>query len=710
MSKKLDLEEIKELHDKAYQANQVTRERAADDLVFYWVTQWDSALLEDSQLAFRGEFDVLRKAGRSILADLAANPVQVDFEPIDESRMDGAEVLDGLYRADARHNASIEAFANADTESVVCGFGAWKLYTEYESLRDGTTHQVIRRKPIPEANNTVFFDPNAQLLDKSDAKYCSVLTAFSKEAYEELVKNLTGEDDYEFTMESFKTPERSYVFPWIQGKAEKIYISEFYYKVEEKDKIITFENFLGQTTVVYESALEGVMDDLIDSGYSIINEKEVTRTRVYKYLCSGERILKIDTIPGEHIPIVPEYGERAVIEGEEHYEGITRLAKDPQRLRNFQLSFLADIASRSPREKPIFLPEQVAGFEDMYSETGADNNYPYLLQNRRAPDGTELPFGPVNTMPAPNIPPALASVIELTRQAIEDVANPGLPQSIADPETSGRAVLAVQARIDMQSMVYQEHRKHAIRRDGEIYASMAAEIYDVPRKVVIEAPDGTRRQVQLLETVLDPETGEIKTLRDLRNAEFRVYSRISANYSSQKEQTLARLETMIQSLPAGDPLRNILLLKALRLMDGIDFDDVRKYANKQLILLGVKQPETPEEQAMLEQAAQNQQPSAEMLLAQAELLKGQAQNKEAEIKAFLAQAKVATDQGKLQIQGFDAETKRIATQIDAQEAGADIDYKRIDTFGKFLDNQLKAKQLQDIRNMSTEELLRIVNG
>ena len=36
----LKLKDLKKLHDKAYQANQITREQASDDLVFYWVTQW----------------------------------------------------------------------------------------------------------------------------------------------------------------------------------------------------------------------------------------------------------------------------------------------------------------------------------------------------------------------------------------------------------------------------------------------------------------------------------------------------------------------------------------------------------------------------------------------------------------------------------------------------------------------------------------------
>ena len=117
------------------------------------------------------------------------------------------------------------------------------------------------------------------------------------------------------------------------------------------------------------------------------------------------------------------YGERSFVEGEEYWEGITRLAKDPQRLRNFQMSYLADIVSRSPRPKPIFTPEQIQGFEPMYEESGADNNYPYLLQNSKNANGEPLTMGAVAVMPEQTMPQALMASIELTRQAVEDVAN-----------------------------------------------------------------------------------------------------------------------------------------------------------------------------------------------------------------------------------------------------------------------------------------------
>lgn len=711
----LTLEQLKKLHDKAYTYSQVTRERAADDLVFYWVSQWDDNLLNDSQLAYRGEFNILRKAGRQILSDLAANPVQVDFEPIDETREDSADVINGLYRSDDNRNTSIESYDNANQESVVCGVGAWQLYTEYVSMRSDNDKQVIKRKPIYEANNTVYWDPNAKLLDKSDAGYCSKLTAYSADGYKQLVYDLTGEELTKDYLDSFKHPEQSYAFPWLGGEGKKIYVVEFYHQEKIKQNLLTMTDPFGQTIQVWESELETVMDELLDAGYEIESEKTVERYQVTKYIASGSDILNGEmvngerigeTIAGENIPIVPVYGEHAYIEGEEHYEGITRLAKDPQRLRNFQLSYLADIVSRSPRPKPIFTQEQIAGFEDMYSEAGSENNYPYLLQNRKAGDGTDLPIGPIAHMPEQPMPQALVASIALSREAVEDVANPGIPQDIADPDLSGKAVLALQNRMDMQSMVYQEHLKHAKRRDGEIYASIAAEIYDVPRRVKLTLPDGTRKDAQIMETVIDKETGDIVTINDINNVEFEVYTKIGPSYSSQKEQTIDRLSDLITGLPPGDPKREILLLKLLKLMDGVDFDDVRDYANKQLVLMGIKPPATPEEEQMLADAqAQGEQPSAEMVLAQAEMLKGQADQMREQREAVKMQLNAQNEDTKRQIDTFKAQTDRMEAQVDAQKAGADINYKNIDAFGKQLDNAGKIIELRQPKDMTDDELL-----
>ncbi|MFW0778452.1 MAG: portal protein [Rickettsiales bacterium] len=686
----MDLKTLKTLHDKAYNHGQVPREQASDDLVFYYVTQWDDNLLGESQLQYRGQFDIVRKAGRQIIGDLRGNPVQVDFQPINDTREDAADLLDGLYLSDDRCNSSIESYDVAQNEMVVCGVGGWILYTEYESMRSRDKQQVIKRKPIYEAVNTMFWDPNAKLADKSDADYVSVLHAYSEDGYKNLCEELTGKECD--SNASFAFPEESYSFPWV-AEDKKIHVVEFYHREKFTDKILTFTDIFGDEKRFHESEINEVMDELIDNGFNLEDEEDVERYKVTKYIASGEKILKSEVINCEYIPVVPCYGERAYIEGEEYYEGVTRLAKDPQRLRNFQLSYLADIVSRSPRPKPIFTPEQIQGYEDMYSESGSDNNYPYLLQNSVDSQGNPLPIGPISQLPEQNVPTALIQAIELSRQAVEDVANPGLPQDIADPDLSGKAVLALQNRVDQQSIVYQQNMKHAKRRDGQIYASMASSIYDQPKEVTVTSPDGSRSKATLMEQVVDAETGEIVTLNDLTSAEFEVYSDVGPSYTSKKEQTLEMLSGMMQSIDPADPMRRFIMLEMVNLTDGTNLDGLRDYAKRELLAAGVRKPESEEDEAYLASIAQQgQQPDANMVLAMAEQQKAEAQVMREQRQALKDQADIANNQGKLQVDVFKAQTDRMNTQIDAREAQANIQNKNIDSFGKRVDTLLKAGQ------------------
>lgn len=680
MAKDLTLKELKDLHEKAYTHNQTTRMRAADDTLFYHITHWDSALLDASSLAYKGQFDILRKAGRQIISDLRANPVQIDFEPKDIDRDDGAEILDGLYLECDRMNTSLEAYDNASMETVVCGFGGWELYTEYETNRAGDERQVIRRRPIYEMNNNAFPDPNAKRLDKSDARYWSILNPYSKEGYQDLYEELTGKTT-DVSVADFASPEQSYTFPWLTSDQSVVYVVTFYHKTKVKDVVLTLVDPLGAELRYLESSLlkDDIMDELLDQGYEVVNEKQIKRWEVKRYIASGEAILSVEVVPSEYIPVVPMYGERAFVEGEEHYEGITRLAKDPQRLRNFQMSYLADIAARSPRQKPIFTPDQIAGYEYMYEENGPDNNLPFLYQHWKNSNGEQLPVGPVGYLEAPQVPQAIAAMIELTRQAVEDVANPGLPQDIADPDLSGKAVALLQNRLDQQSLVYQQNLKHAKRYDALVYASMATQVYDTPRKAMVTMPDGSRKEVEIMQTILDEETGELKVLNDLTNQEFEVFATVGPSYASKREQTIDHLQALSESFATTDPMmQKALLFKQLKLIDGTDMDDIKTYANKQLMLAGIKEPETEEEIAFMQEAAQRPaEPDANMVLAMAEQGKAQAAQMREQRLARLDAANIANQDGKLQIDAFRAETDRASVEVDAQKAGADIDLTRV---------------------------------
>jgi len=714
----LTLEDIKKMHDAAFTSGSDNRERAATEMSFYYVTQWDDTQLQNSQISFKGEFDLLRKAGRDILSDLTMNRVQIDFEPEGDTPEQSIEALDGIYRKRDLDNLSVEAYEVGQVETVICGAGAWELYTEYQDYRGLNTNQIIRRRPLHEANNTVYWDPGARRLDKSDAKYCSILEPYSEDGYRDLVHELTGQDKEEINLESFSTPEDSYQFIWRSPGDKLVYVVNFYHSEQINDKILGFEDDFGRSIEVYQSQIKEVEDELIDAGFRLTVSKSIKNIKVTKYIASGTEILSEQRIAGRYIPVVPMYGERAFINGSEYYEGMVRIAKDPQQLRNFQMSYLADIVAQGPREKPIFFPEQIKGFEYMYELNGVDNRYAYLLQNFKSPGGEPLPVGPVGVLPDTKIPEALSVSIELTERAVEAVANPGLPQDISDPDVSGKAVLALQAKLDKQSMVYQSHFKHAKRRDAEIFASMSSEVYDSYRSESILLPDGRKKKIQLMDSVIDRQTGQLVIINNLSQALFNVTIKTGKDYQSQKEQILDRIQLLIPTLDPNDPIKKALQLKLLMLTEGSEMEDIRQYANIQLVLAGVKKPETPEEEQVLQQAQNTpKEPSPEMVLAKAEELKGKADILQEKREGVQMQLNHEKDKQKIEVDMYNAITKRLDMEARARKDSTEVTNQDINKATVQLKDQTKiveqatSKEVtqeinaaEDMSSKSTEEL------
>lgn len=683
--RKLSFETIREWFDTDYTFSQVTRERSAGDMAFFWITHWDDNLLADSPLLYRGEFDMLRRAYRDVIADMRASPIEADFHPVGDTDQNSADLIDGIYRASCRKNTAKEAFDHASTEQIISGIGGWRLFTSYESDRAGNRNQYIDRQPIYEFNNTVFFDANAKRIDKADAKRCTVLVPYTPEGYCELVYELTGEekDKAQLKMSSFADPENGWAFPWLHsgGGNDIVYVGEFYYRYKEKVRIQYYRDMFG-TLQAYEQKrgmkAGEVPEEFSSMGAELVDEKDIEKWVVDKYIVSGEGIIgKPQRIAGGFIPIIPQYGDRAYIQGVEHWEGIVKAAKDPQMLRDFAMSYLADVVSRSPRQKPIWLAEQIQGHEWMHEESGIDAALPYLLQNRADANGNALPLGPVGITPEQPLPSALQQLMPEVRQAIEDVANPGLPNNVADPDLSGKALNTLTAMFDQQSMVYQEHRKYSIRRDAEIYASMAAEIVDTPRKMTMMTADGNRKDVEMQYEEVDLITGEVKVKNNLLDARFEVYADIGKSYSSTKDKNKEMLDQMIVSSAQLDPeLARIALMKRVQLEDGAEMQSLREWAATQLVLMGIVKPEGEEQEAALQkaQAAQGQQQDPNMALAMAEQMK-------AENGAI-----------KNQIDQFRAETDRMAVMVDAEKAGADISYKQVQAESLAVNDAIKMRQ------------------
>lgn len=625
--------------DLDYSASEAARTEARNDLFFSRVSQWDDWLENYVTLQYRGQFDVVRPMVRKLVAEMRKNPIEVQYRPKDTASPDAADILMGMYRTDMRNNSSKISVNVAVREQIECGAGAWRIVTEYEDDNPTSNNQIIRRKPIHESCTHVIWDCNAKEMDKSDAKRCTIIHALNIDGWEEFAEQYGLDPD---NVPTFQSPNTDWLFTWSSGKT--IYVAEHYEVEEKNEKVFVYYN----PTVMdfqsyYASEIKDHIERLSAEGAEKAGERKVKRRRVYKSIITSTAILK-DRIPvaGEHIPIVPVYGEWSFFDDTELYEGVVRLSKDAQRLRNFILSKGADTVAKSPKKKPFFYPEQIAGYEHMYS---GDDDYPYYILNRTDENSQDLPPGPVSYMENPEISPADAGMLDAATQAAKEVARIGVDPSAANGQVAFDTVNQLNSRIDLETYVFQDNLAIAMRRDGEIYASIASEIYDTTRTVVTTAEDGNESNVELMSQVVDFQQGQVVTKNDIRG-KYETYTDVGPSFQSQKDAARAEIGDLITKVPPEHPMWNVMMLTYANMMEGKGVEYIRDYANRELIVNGLKKPETDEEQQWLMEAQQAQQGKqdpmmvaamAEQKKAEAELVSAQTRAQETQIKAFTAQ-------------------------------------------------------------------------
>lgn len=596
------------------------RLQCLSDRRFYSIAgaQWEGALGEEFDKKIKFEVNKIHLSVMRIINEYRNNRITVDFVTKDGDDDTLSEVCDGLYRADEEDSVADEAYDNAFEEAIGGGFGAWRLRNVYEDeYDDEDDRQRIRIEPIYDADSTVFFDLNAKRQDKSDARSCYVLTAMTYDAYVEQ----WGDDPATWPHEV-----RDAEFDW--ATPDTVYVAEVYRVEERNETIRIFETIDGEEERYAQSDFEDneELEMTLDAiGTKEVRQKKVKRRKVRKYIMSGSGILEdAGYIAGTEIPIVPVYGKRWFIDNIERCMGHVRLAKDAQRLKNMQLSKLGEISALTPIEKPIFSPEQIAGHEIMWAEDNI-KNYPYLLVNPITDANSNATIGgPVGYTKPPQIPPALAGLLQIAEQDMQDILGKQEAGEEIAPNISGKAIELIQSRLDMQSFIYMSNMSKAVKRSGEIWLSMAREVLVEPgRKMKALGRQGDTSMIELGKPMLNEETGEIEYENDLSTAKFDVMVDVGPSSSSRRASTVRSLMGMIQ-ISADPETRTVLTSMAMMNMEGEGISEVRDYFRKRLVMMGVIEP-TEEEAMEMMQMSQNQQPDPQSLYLQAEAAKAQAQ-------------------------------------------------------------------------------------
>lgn len=578
--------------------------------------QWEGSGWEEfGSNMVRVEVNRASRGLEKLTNDYRANRVTVDFRPIGDTDDDTADTLDGLFRADCYRCGAGEAFDNCFFEGASGGMGAVRLCNDDEDEYDpDNDHQVVNIEMIGDADQSVYFDPNSKRMDKRNADWGCVVTAVSKQAFVDEY----GENRISDWPQGYLKP----YFDWFTP--DVVRVCEWYQVERNTEKLYVLTNALtDEEKRIWASEIDSDGLKTYTQGGWKLRTRNVKRKRVHKYILSGMEILKdCGLIAGGEIPIVPFYGKRWFIDNQEHFSGHIQTAMDSSRIVNTIVSSLVESVGSTPREVPVWYPQQIAGHGDDWARANKDR-LPYLQINPMYDDtGALIPLqGPVYKTTPPELPAQMAALLQMATGFVDELTNADDGADEAKSNVSHEAMDLAATRTDEKSSGYMDNYRMFMQRVGEVWLSMNSETrVEEGRQVQTLDEDGAEQTATLAQPTVD-KNGRYKVINDFAYGKFNVISDVTESSATKRDKTVRKALGLAQIAGPETPLGQAALVTAVSSMDGEGIDGLKKVARKQGLELGVFEP-TDQEKQEAEQAQQQQapDPASQALQAQAEKL------------------------------------------------------------------------------------------
>jgi hypothetical protein len=576
---------------------------------------WEGPWGDQFANSIKVEIDKLSKGVDRIVGDYRANRIVPDFRPAGpDSDAETAHNLDGIHRADGYHFKAQQGRDNAFEEAAAGGFGAYRLCNEYDDENDpeNDAQRINPASLIADADQRVYFDPNAKLYDKADAKFGFVLIADARGSFEE---------DYEGMATDWPDNKMVGNFDWF---TPDVVVKAEYYEVETKREALhVFTNRISDREQrFWASEIES--DDIKrmrDMGWKMSTQRR-ERRRVHKYVMSGAEILEdCGLIAGPNIPIVPVYGKRWFVDNQERFRGHVSKLMDAQRIYNGRVSKLSETDSLSPREKPIFLAEQMPPHLRELWAKQEQERHPYALVNPAIDPATGqyVAMGPIGMIQPPTLAPVTALLLQIAATDLAAENEDGADKVVAN--TSAEAMDIAATRVDTKSEIYLDNMRQSVQREGEIYLGMAKEIYWEPGRVMeTMTEDGEDGEAVLHE----PHTGKdgaFRYLNDFTTGRYKVVVDVTEATTTRRDKTVkSSLKTAEVAMLAQDvELAQAAIITAVMNQDGEGIEDLQKFARKRGLQIGLVEPNEEEQaEAAAAAEAQGEQPDPMLMVAGAQ--------------------------------------------------------------------------------------------
>jgi len=527
------IDEAKDFLKLCNDADTMNRQEALEDLKFVsGGDQWPVDLQNSRNLESRPVLTINKLDGycRQVTNQQRQQRPRIKVHPTNtQADVKTAQIIEGICRHIEINSNADNAYDTAFDHAVRMGWGFWRITTDY--VKQDSFDQEIFIEAIQNPF-TVYFDPNSEAVNGSDADRCLITTMMSKAKFRELYPN--SDDGSSFTQRGTGDSQSE----WITK--EDIRIAEYFYTVREPAKLVKLSD-----------GTQGFMDKdmkarMALSGLSVIDERDS-----YKKVIKWKKLTAIEVIeerdwPGSYIPVVPVYGRHIVIGDKRKKFGMVRHAKDAQRMYNFWQTTITESVALAPKAKWIMAEGQDEGHETEWAAANI-KSFPLLRYKQTDIDGQPAP-PPQRLQPEPP-PTGVMAAAQGINQDIATLMGIFDPSQQLPGNISGKALNGQQQQVDLTNFDFYDNLTKSIAQTGTIILDLIPKIYDSQRVMRIIGDDGKPDLVNINEPKQDAQ-GVYTIMHDMTVGEYDVVMDTGPGYNSKRQEAVDAMVNMLKVDPA----------------------------------------------------------------------------------------------------------------------------------------------------------------
>ena len=448
-----------------------------------------------------------------------------------------AEIITGICRHIENQSDADSAYDNAFEFAVRMGWGYWRIVHDYPSPETFDQEIYIKRIENP---FMVYFDPNSNEPDGSDATKCLITEMVSKESFRKMYPG--ADDGGGFNARATGDSQSE----WITR--EDIRIAEYFWTDYKRSTLL----LLSDGTTCYEDEKPSEIA-MMDAGVYVVSKRETVKKQIKWAKLTGMQILEQRDWPGKYIPVVPVYGQQLIVDSKKKKFGLTRMAKDPQRMYNFWSTALTESVALAPKAKYLLAEGQDEGHEMEWNSANV-KSMPVLRYKQTDSEGRAAP-PPQRIQPEPP-PTGMVTALQGLNSDLMAVVGIYDPSQLPTGMISGKALNGQQQQTDMTNFHYYDNLTRSIRQGGRIILDLIPHIYSNDRMLRIIGDDGKGELVNINQRVQD-EQGIEQILNDVTVGEYDIVMETGPGYSSKRQEAVENMMTLLGADPnlmqqAGD--------------------------------------------------------------------------------------------------------------------------------------------------------------